>query len=127
MPIHYRPDHAAHIAWITGEGRVTYEDCLGLIEAQRADVGRRLHELNDYRNVELHLTVPESERLARLNVELYAEVRDIRFAVVTDSDLGYGMSRVFQAYLDESVEFRIFTDHDEALAWVREAAAREAE
>ena len=50
MPIHYRPDHAAHIAWITGEGRVTYEDCLGLIEAQRADVGRRLHELNDYRN-----------------------------------------------------------------------------
>lgn len=125
MPIEYRPDYAQHIAYITGSGRVDFDDCVRLIREQQADVGRRLHELNDYRGIELALEAHQVEDLAVMNRELYEGLHDIRFAVVVDSDLGFGMSRMFEVYLDESVEFRIFRDYDAALIWVQEAAALE--
>lgn len=125
MPIEYRPDYSQHIAYITGSGRVGFEDCVSLIRAQRADVGMRLHELNDYRGIELDLEAHQVEDLAAMNRDLYSGLQDIRFAVVVDSDLGFGMSRMFEVYLDDSVEFRVFRDYDAALAWVREAAGLE--
>ena len=127
MPIRYEPDYGAHIDHVTGEGEVTYADCVKLIEQQGADVKRRLHELNDYRGVDLQLDARQAETLARLNVQLYAEVHDIRFAVVVDPGLGVGMSRVFEAYLNDSVEFRVFTDYAAARDWVLEAAVAESE
>jgi hypothetical protein len=125
VPIDYRPDYAQHIAYITGSGRVGFEDCLGLIRGQQADVGRRLHELNDYRGIELALEAHQVEDLAAMNRELYSGMQNIRFAVVVDSDLGFGMARMFEVYLHESVEFRVFREYEAALAWVQEAAAAE--
>lgn len=125
MPIHYRPDHQQYIAHITGEGLITFDDCVQLIEQQKVDIGRRLHELNDYRGIELELDARDVQTLADMNRDLYREMTDIRFAVVVDSDLGYGMSRMFEVYLDDSVEFRVFRDYAEAAAWVKEAADAE--
>ena len=123
MPIQYTPDYDAHIAHIKGSGRVTFDDCEALIRQQRKDVPHRLHELNDYRGVELVIDAAEVASLAQLNQELYADIHNIRFAVVVDSGLAYGMSRMFDVYLDNTVEFQIFEDYDAALAWVNEAAA----
>ena len=52
-------------------------------------------------------------------------VKDIRFAVVVDTGLGYGMSRMFDVYLGNTVEFQIFEDYDEALRWVEDGARRD--
>ncbi len=84
-----------------------------------------MHEINDYRGVELDIAADQVEELADLNRKLYANIKDIRFAVVVDTGLGYGMSRMFDAYLDNTVEFEIFEDYDEALTWVQEAARRD--
>ena len=126
MPIHYRPDFDAHIAHITAEGQVTYDDCLGLIEAKRSHVPTRLHEIFDYRNIETAFEHAQVEEIAGLVRELYANVSNIRFAVVVDTGLSYGMSRMFDVYLDQTVEFEIFEDYDAAYSWVNEAAKREA-
>lgn len=124
--MHYEPDRARNIAFIRGEGRVTYEDCAAVVALQHAHVHERLHELNDFRGVELMLSSTESERLARMNIDLYRDVRGIRIAMVTDSQLAYGISRMFAAYLGDQLEYEIFTDYDAALAWIEEAATREA-
>ncbi len=123
MPIHYQPDYDGHIAYITGRGRVTFADCEALIAKQRKDVPHRLHELNDFRNVELAIQPAQVVSLAQLNQELYADIDNIRFAVVVDSGLAYGMARMFDVYLNNTVEFKIFEDYDAALAWVHEAAS----
>ena len=127
MPLHYEPDRARHIAIIRGEGRVSFEDCAAVVAQQHAHVSWRLHELNDFRGAELAMSSAESERLARMNIDLYSEVRGIRIAMVTDSQLAYGISRMFAAYLGDRLEYRIFTDYDEALAWIGEAAERESD
>ena len=127
MPIRYQPDYNAHIAYITGQGCVNFDDCVQLIKAQGKDVSRRLHEINDYRGVELDIAADQVEELADLNRELYANIKDIRFAVVVDTGLGYGMSRMFDVYLDNTVEFGIFEDYNEALTWVQEGAKRDLE
>jgi hypothetical protein len=125
MPIRYEPDYEAHIAFIKGIDTVTFDDCVQLIRDQEKDVGKRLHELNDYRGIKLHIKADQIEALAGLNRDLYANVKDIRFAVVVDTGLGYGMSRMFDVYLDNTVEFQIFEDYDEALRWVEDGARRD--
>ncbi len=126
MPIHYRPDYDNHIAYIVGEGDITFEECVELIEKQKADVGHRLHEINDYRGTKLKTDGDNVRLLAQMNQDLYAQIHDIRFAVVVDNDVGYGMSRMFKVWLQDSVEFEIFEDYDKAYAWVMEAATKEA-
>ena len=123
MPIHYRPDYENHIAYVVGEGDVTFEDCVELIEKQKADVGYRLHEINDYRGTDLKTDGENVRLLALMNQELYAQIHDIRFAVVVDSNLGYGMSRMFKVWLQDSVEFEIFEDYDKAYDWATSFAA----
>ena len=125
MPIHYVPDYENHVAYITGEGDITYDECVELIDKQKADVTHRLHELNDYRGTALKTDGDHVKRLAELNQALYEQIHDIRFAVVVDSGLSYGMSRMFKVWLQDSVEFEIFEDYDKARAWVLEAAARD--
>ena len=125
MPIHYVPDYENHVAYITGEGDITYDECVELIDKQKADVTHRLHELNDYRGTALKTDGDHVKRLAELNQALYEQIHDIRFAVVVDSDLSYGMSRMFKVWFQDSVEFEIFDDYDKARAWALEAAARD--
>jgi len=126
MPIHYQPDFDAHIAHITAEGSISYDDCVGLVEAKRGNVPHRLHEISDYRNVDIDFEHAQVEEIAGLVRELYANVSNIRFAIVVDTGLVYGLSRMFDVYLDKTVELEIFEDYDKALAWVAEAAELEA-
>ena len=44
-----------------------------------------------------------------------------RLAIVVDSDVAYGMSRVYEAWTAElNVDIRIFRDRDEAIKWLRQ-------
>ncbi len=44
-----------------------------------------------------------------------------RLALVVDSDVAYGMSRVYEAWTAElNVEIGIFRDRDEAIKWLRQ-------
>ena len=119
MPLDYRADPDARIARITGSGDVTYEDCMALLELQRRDLALELHLLMDYRDARMRMSVPQSAELAQLNSALY-EGRYVPIsAVVSAPGLGFGMARAFESNLEESDFYRIFTDVDEAEAWLR--------
>lgn len=45
-----------------------------------------------------------------------------RIAIVADDPVVYGLSRTFAALQRIADELRVFTDHDEAIAWSRGAA-----
>ena len=87
-----------------------------------AEIGRFAREIHDYRKVKsMDLTTGDIQRLAEHDKRAAMINPHIVVAVVHSGDLGFGMSRMWQAYTTEfPFVSRIFRSMDEARTWVVE-------
>jgi len=81
-----------------------------------------VYQIHDYRKVkEIDLGPDDIRRLAERDKRAAMINPNIVVAVVVSSELGFGMSRMWQAYTSEfPFVSRVFRSMDEAKAWVVE-------
>ena len=122
MPMRYTIDADARRVLIVGSGAVTDEDLTGCVRALRADPGLEpgMNTLSDMRGIEMRFT---SEGVgAMLDVMERTEDRrgPARAAIVTSTTVAFGMGRMLELRARDRVspDFEIFSDMDEALAWL---------
>jgi hypothetical protein len=81
--------------------------------------------ITDHTNLDMSsFTADDVERLAELESAYGDRLGDGRMAIVAgvDSPLTFGLLRMWEAYVGNALEFpvHIFSELDDALAWVRE-------
>lgn len=68
---------------------------------------------------EMHLSSQETQYLAKLDREASIRNPDIRFAVVTDAPIVFGMARMWQSYYDDTAwQIMVFQDLEKARSWL---------
>jgi len=66
------------------------------------------------------MSSPEVEQVARFILHHQPVEGPLKMAFVAQSDLEYGLSRMFEVYRqDHQTKFRVFRDLEEALNWAR--------
>ena len=121
MPIHFRVHKDELCVHATGEDPLTDAD-LRQYQMQLAahpEHGAGFHQLVDLREVSgLAVTSSGVREAGHLSDHFAEQVRGTRCAVVVATDVAFGMARMFEAYITESVDYRVFTDPDEAEQWI---------
>ena len=58
--------------------------------------------------------------VARLNRELHPDTPPVRVAFLVDSDLGFGLLRMYQPFVhdDRGENIRVFRDEAQAIGWI---------
>lgn len=121
MPVKYNIDHERGLIRTVCSGYVTFAEVLDHFVNLRADAS-----VPDRLDVLLNLTevtsVPETEQLRNVAAEL-GELRTIvrwgLLGIVSAQPLIFGMSRVFEAFVEEYFEgTRVFHRVEDAEAWI---------
>ncbi len=122
MPISFYFDPELNLVTVIAEGIITDDD-LGeyrkkLTNDPRFNPGIKI--LSDHRSVEKHaLSVDGIYKNMKENGLLEAKLKDCRQAIVTNSDLHFGMTRMYQAMMSDIFpNIKVFRDMDEAKAWL---------
>lgn len=123
MPISYRIDRERRVVFVRGEGEVTIEDLkgysAGVVNDPAYEAG--MDELVDFRGAAgaEKLTTEQILEVRALNRELSDAVGASKLAFVVDSDLAFGLARIFMAYSEDSkITHEVFRDLAEARAWL---------
>ena len=128
MPITYHIDSARQLVTVRASGRVTYRDVVLYYRDLRASLASHplLSELADLREVSgAEITASEISSLANMAVFGATAKR----ALVTQSDLVYGLCRMFIAYSSFNAEHNIsvFHEMEEGRRWLELDDSPEAE
>jgi len=117
MPVRFEIDAEQRRIYTTWEGAVTLKENQDFIRAlsEHPDFDPTFDQLSDARAVTA--AVP-SDRLADLaRSQVFAA--GSRRAILVESDLVFGVSRMYQAYAGQGgPEVRVFRDPDEANVWL---------
>lgn len=119
MPAFYKIDTQRKLVMTTGSGVLTLADSLAHQDRLRNDVefSPEFSQLMDLTHVaEVALSADDISTLAK--TAIFSP--DSRRAILVDSDLKYGLARMFETFRDMRGEkgIRIFRNLDDALAWV---------
>ena len=116
MPLTFEYDQESGMLMGYGTGRLCFED---FHQGSLPDYPMGTPELVDLRDVtEMDLTREQIRAIA--HVEGQEPGRISRMAILAGSDLGFGLSRMFQVLADEaSYEIKVFRDIDGAKTWLR--------
>jgi hypothetical protein len=119
MPLRYWVDSHNGIVRSEGSGRLTVRDLLDYFTATRADpaVDPAMHRLMDLRAVTELPTSAEIRQLAALS-RTKAPDTPARMAIVASSDLAFGVSMMFKAFVGFGDRLLIVRDEKEALDWL---------
>lgn len=81
-----------------------------------------VHQIHDYRRVEtIDISVNDIRRMAELDKRVARINPNIIVAVVTGSDVGFGLSRIWQGYTNEyPFVSKVFRSMSEARIWLSE-------
>ncbi len=122
MPISYRIDPERNLVLVEGSGVITDDDLFKFLSKRMNDPLFRpnMKELTDLRDVERdELTMDSFQRFFEQQKKYTADLKDHRVAIVTDSDLHFGFTRIFMSMMGEySVNMQVFRDMDAAEAWL---------
>ncbi len=129
MPISFKFNPERNLVTVLAEGIITDDDmrCYrkDLISDPRFCPGMKV--LSDHRSVEQHmLSVEGVYRNMQENGVLKSQFKDCRQAIVTNSDLHFGMTRMYQVMMSDIFpNIKVFRDIDEAEAWLFEETGQE--
>jgi hypothetical protein len=124
MAITHQTDPERNFVTLIAEGIITDEDLAScradLVKSSLFRPGMKI--LADFRAVErFSLSMEGLFQRVDSDRSLEPELKDSRQAVVTSSDLLFGMARVYQARMSEVFDkIEIFRDIDEAVTWLYE-------
>lgn len=122
MPISFLFDTGRNLVTIIAEGLITDDELrcyrIDLTSDPRFRPGMRI--LSDHRSVEKHrLSIEGAYQAMKENQQLESKLKDCRQAIVTSSDLHYGMTRMYIAMMSETFpNIRVFREMEEAQAWL---------
>lgn len=122
MPLTYRVDTTHGIVRSHGSGTLTMDELLGYFEASRADphYHESMHRLMDLREV-THLPSSEDIRALAAFARTKAPVETARMAILASSDLAFGVSMMFKAFVGYGERLIVVRDEREAMDWLTKA------
>jgi hypothetical protein len=119
MPMTYRVDKESGIVRSLGTGVLSVADILGYFAASRADpdYDSSMHRLMDLRAVS---QLPSSEDIRSLAVfaRTKAPVETARMAILASSDLAFGVSMMFKAFVGYGERLIVVREESEAMSWL---------
>jgi L-2-hydroxyglutarate oxidase LhgO len=129
MPIAFEIDHDAQRVFVTATDEIRIEDMAALVT--------RLAELRvfgyaqryDARGALVMLTAEETRRLVPLVARLREEHGQARTAFIADSDVSFGMARMYATLSADTdsgfMVYRTIEEGDVWLGWQRESTPRQ--
>lgn len=124
MSLDTRFDSTNGVFWLILEGEIDFQEVMRTVnDLYGTDVySRRIWDIRETTN---HLSRGELEELGAALGRL-AEDRTIRSAVLTTTDLQFGMSRSLQPRVDtDTFSLGVFKTEEEAVAWVTQGPVPE--
>ena len=123
MPMTYRIDQDSQLVRIKGQGLVTDDEMVACIAELREDPSLQPHmnTLSDMTNIDVGFTSKGVVEMIAVMKQSSDRRSAARAAIVTNSDVAFGMARMFQAQSaiwDQDPQFRIFRDMGEACEWL---------
>jgi hypothetical protein len=74
----------------------------------------------DFRGAKLNLSTADVRAFVEFILEEQPAARPPRVAMVTGTDVDFGMARMFGAYREHpSTQVRVFRDYDDAVTWAQ--------
>jgi hypothetical protein len=127
MPISHRIDQDLGVVYIHVSGRIHPLDQSRHLKTLLADPDFRsgFHYLLDWRDGDESNTSEEVRMMADAVRREAARLGGGRFAIVVRSDVQYGLTRVFAAFMgDAPMEFQTFRQIEDATRWLGEGLGR---
>jgi hypothetical protein len=122
MPMTYTIDEESPLVRIAGAGRVTDEEIVQCISSLRTDpkLEHDMNALADFREIEVGFTAGGVNRVIEVMEDTAHRRSPAKAAIVVDSDVAFGMSRMIQLRCEGRAEpsFGIFRDMSSARAWL---------
>ena len=121
MAFEFEIDTTEGIMCKRGTGSVTVDDIHAQLaaEMEHPDFKPGLRRLVDYRFLEPRLSAEDVEAIAATMGRLQDRFGSARWAIVTNSDLVYGLTRMYMAFSDDSpIEVSVFREMDAARDWL---------
>ena len=119
MPLTFQVDRENRIVRSRGTGELTTADLLEYFTNTRADPNyeESMGRIMDLREV---TQLPSSEDVRSLAAfaRSKAPVPDARMAIIAPSDLAFGVSMMFKAFVGYGERLLVVRDEQEAMAWV---------
>jgi len=123
MGIDLRIDSDAGILYTTLRGAVTVNEIVDAFNRlfKSPDFRPGLSGLADTRESQFSSSQSDVRRLADLMIENRDRIGPSRTAIVVDSDIDYGMARMYEVFAEQSMtETRVFKDIDQAMIWLKD-------
>ena len=119
MTISSQVDEARRRIWTAAEGLVTYEELEAHITQEEQDGTLGHAEIIDARGAKTDVTSSQVHALVHRTNQLVRRGRFGALGIVTDSDLVFGMARMYQILCERlACQIGVFRELDEALAWL---------
>lgn len=125
MPLTYRVDQSMSIVRSRGSGVLTVSDLQTYFTTTRADpqVEPTMHRLMDLREVTQLPSSADVRALANF-ARAKPPAETARMAIIASSDLAFGVSMMFKAFVGYGDRLLVARDEAEAVAWVTAAEKR---
>jgi hypothetical protein len=120
MPIEYAYDSEKQLLTTIVSGDVGRHETAEYFRQVSREPWFPAPSLTDVRGASASLPSAEVRSMVELFRELGPRIREVPIAVLVDSDISYGLVRMLQLLLEESVTLRPFRDREKALHWLAE-------
>jgi hypothetical protein len=119
MPITYEVDHNTQRVQCVATGDIRLEDMAAHVTALADAHCLGYPQLFDARGAALTLTAEETRRIVPLIGRLRDEHGQARTAFIADSDVSFGMARMYATLAaDSDTGFMVYRTLDEGTAWL---------
>jgi energy-converting hydrogenase Eha subunit H len=119
MPITYEVDQKAERVRVVGSGDIRIEDLVALLSELAEKRCLTCTQLFDARRVTLVLSAEEIRRLVALTARLREEHGNARTAFVAESDVTFGLARMYATLAaDSDGGFMVYRTMEDGAAWL---------
>ncbi len=123
MPIKYKIFQDRKLVYVLGIGEIIFDELLLHIEELATDPKyiSPMKKLVDYRNSTLSsLSTEETIKFANKKTQFIETFKNEKCAIVTKSDLNFGMTRLHFAHLHNvDIMTNVFRNIEDALSWLQ--------
>lgn len=119
MPITFEIDHGTQRVMITATGDIRIEDMVALLTKLAESRAFAYSQRFDARGAAILLTAEETRRIVPLVARLREEHGQSRTAFIADSDVSFGMARMYATLsADTDSGFMVYRSLEEGDAWL---------
>ncbi len=119
MPITYEVDQKTECVRVVATGDVRIEDMVALLSELAETRCLAFQQLFDARRMTLVMSADEIRRLVAFTARLREEHGHARTAFVADSDLTFGLARIYATLAaDSDSGFMVYRTMDDGAAWL---------